>query len=310
MPEACDGGSSCSLPSQCPGTGTKCVTATCTGGCCGTTDSAPETVCTDNGGAFCDSMGNCVACVATADCTASTTLCAAVACTGNKCVPTPAPKGATCDDGGGTVCDGAGHCVSAQCNDGLVDGKETDVDCGGGDCSGCADGKKCQAGADCADGVCGGSLPACRGPDLHRRRARRRRDRRRLRRRHLPRLRGHQEVRGEHRLRLRRLPEPGLRLEACRRRMHGERSVREQCVCGTSGTGDCCAAACASVGGACGASGCDSTGACIYVAAGTSCGTGPSCSGGTETEAPACDGAGTCAPPVMTACGNFTCNGS
>ena len=42
----------------------------------------------------------------------------------------------------------------AQCTDGVKDGSETDVDCGGGRCPACADGKACTAGADCPSGTC------------------------------------------------------------------------------------------------------------------------------------------------------------
>jgi hypothetical protein len=48
--------------------------------------------------------------------------------------------------------------------DGKRDGKETDVDCGGGLCPACGDGKGCGTGADCASKVCvDGSChaPAC-----------------------------------------------------------------------------------------------------------------------------------------------------
>jgi len=38
--------------------------------------------------------------------------------------------------------------------DGVKTGLETDIDCGGGMCSPCADGKMCKIGTDCLDGVC------------------------------------------------------------------------------------------------------------------------------------------------------------
>src|ERR1700722_1983747 len=38
------------------------------------------------------------------------------------------------------------------CTDGVKDGSETDVDCGGGTCSGCAVGKGCAANGDCTSG--------------------------------------------------------------------------------------------------------------------------------------------------------------
>lgn len=81
------------------------------------------------------------------------------------------------------VCDGAGACVEcidnaqcaggycyqnacAKCDDTIMNGDETDVDCGGANCSTCADGKTCGVGGDCtstfcADGFCCGE--ACDG---------------------------------------------------------------------------------------------------------------------------------------------------
>ncbi len=42
----------------------------------------------------------------------------------------------------------------AHCQDGVKDGFETDVDCGGGACRACAGGKTCKLGLDCLTGVC------------------------------------------------------------------------------------------------------------------------------------------------------------
>jgi alpha-tubulin suppressor-like RCC1 family protein len=85
-------------------------------------------------------------------------MCATPTCTGNACVSTFAAKGTQCDDGGGTVCDGSGHCVAAACTDNVKDGKETDVDCGGGPpCQACGDGLACTANSDCVSKVCGGT---------------------------------------------------------------------------------------------------------------------------------------------------------
>jgi outer membrane protein assembly factor BamB len=53
---------------------------------------------------------------------------------------------------------------AGSCTDGVRDGKETDVDCGGGACPACPDGKGCLLGSDCVDKVCsGGSCvpPSC-----------------------------------------------------------------------------------------------------------------------------------------------------
>ena len=52
------------------------------------------------------------------------------------------------------------------CGDGVQNGNETDVDCGGPTCAKCADGKRCATATDCASGVCTGGVcvappPAC-----------------------------------------------------------------------------------------------------------------------------------------------------
>ena len=47
----------------------------------------------------------------------------------------------------------AGRCPRA-CSDGLRNGRETDVDCGGGTCPRCASGKTCASRSDCASALC------------------------------------------------------------------------------------------------------------------------------------------------------------
>ncbi|HJL15923.1 MAG TPA: hypothetical protein RMH99_09715 [Sandaracinaceae bacterium LLY-WYZ-13_1] len=44
---------------------------------------------------------------------------------------------------------------AASCDDGVANGGETDVDCGGPDCDPCAGGQGCAEGSDCASGFCG-----------------------------------------------------------------------------------------------------------------------------------------------------------
>ena len=46
-----------------------------------------------------------------------------------------------------------------RCTDGVKNGTETDVDCGGG-CAPCATGKGCDGGSDCASGLCSGGVCA------------------------------------------------------------------------------------------------------------------------------------------------------
>ncbi|UQA57893.1 hypothetical protein [Polyangium aurulentum] len=64
-----------------------------------------------------------------------------------------------------STCDG-GYCFQgscAKCDDGMKNGDETDVDCGGTTCTKCTQGKTCQIGGDCesafcTDGVCCGEV--------------------------------------------------------------------------------------------------------------------------------------------------------
>jgi len=69
---------------------------------------------------------------------------------GHKC-----PAGESCRNG---------HCkpAPASCTDGVKNGDETDVDCGGS-CSPCANGTNCLVNSDCQSGVCSGGTCAA-GP--------------------------------------------------------------------------------------------------------------------------------------------------
>jgi len=103
----------------------------------------------------------CAACAIGQGCTQGTD-CLSKDCGGvpssGKC---PAPVG----DGGAVAAD-AGSCVcETSCSDGVKNGSETDVDCGGSQCPACGTGKACVATGDCASSVCtagsGGSTCAC-----------------------------------------------------------------------------------------------------------------------------------------------------
>lgn len=92
------------------------------------------------------------------------------------------PESSSCQQGSASMCDGSGHCVEcldatycdgdlcigglcvpSECGDGMQDGAETDVDCGGGACPPCGACGKCGNDADCnsdhdlmcSAGVCG-----------------------------------------------------------------------------------------------------------------------------------------------------------
>jgi hypothetical protein len=48
--------------------------------------------------------------------------------------------------------------------DGVKDGTETGIDCGGGACAPCADGQGCKLGTDCTDRVCDPTAKTCAAP--------------------------------------------------------------------------------------------------------------------------------------------------
>jgi hypothetical protein len=52
-------------------------------------------------------------------------------------------------------------CAAAACNDAILNGDESDVDCGGS-CAPCADSETCNVAADCLNGVCTGNV--CQAP--------------------------------------------------------------------------------------------------------------------------------------------------
>ncbi|HEU4728300.1 MAG TPA: VCBS repeat-containing protein [Kofleriaceae bacterium] len=64
-----------------------------------------------------------------------------------------------CDEGN---CVG-GKCTPFPCDNGMKDGQETDIDCGGGECRKCAGGRACAIDADCFGGVCEPGANVCRG---------------------------------------------------------------------------------------------------------------------------------------------------
>jgi plastocyanin len=62
-------------------------------------------------------------------------------------------------DAGDAASEAAPDAPAPSCSDGLKNGVETDVDCGGsGTCARCATGKTCAVNADCISGTCSGGL--------------------------------------------------------------------------------------------------------------------------------------------------------
>jgi hypothetical protein len=58
------------------------------------------------------------------------------------------------------MCTGGICQAGASCNDGIRNGQETDVDCGGPVCQPCADGRLCQLNRDCSSNMCSGGICA------------------------------------------------------------------------------------------------------------------------------------------------------
>lgn len=56
---------------------------------------------------------------------------------------------------------GVQRCSEARCDDGIFNGRETDVDCGGPDCAACADGARCSTRIDCESVVCDRATNTC-----------------------------------------------------------------------------------------------------------------------------------------------------
>lgn len=149
---------------DCPATGSECVVATCTDGVCGTTrldEGTPTTTQTagDCQVIQCDAAGEVVSVSDDTD----------VGDDGNGCTDNLCDNGATSfpNKADGTPCVGGNVCVSGMCVsspdcvDNVMDGDETDIDCGGG-CVPCGDGLDCAVDADCQSGVCTGNI--CQGP--------------------------------------------------------------------------------------------------------------------------------------------------
>ena len=120
----------CGIAKRCNGPA-DCETDVCVGGRCarpfcsdGVKNNAETDV--DCGGGSCPRCSDAKSCLTGADCTSN--VCADTG-TGLKCQP-------------------------PSCTDGIKNGTESDVDCGGAGCPGCAVGKVCRAGTDCASQGC------------------------------------------------------------------------------------------------------------------------------------------------------------
>ncbi len=170
---SCDSGSDCNEASDCASG--ICAEGTCANPSCDDGIQNRDETDVDCGGGICDSCADGLNCIANRDCNSgvcdqSTQTCAAPTCddgvrnadeTGVDC---GGPNCDACENGQGcaddsdctsSVCDeDASVCVAGSCTDGVQNDQETDVDCGGPDCSPCATGRSCSEGSDCLTGYC------------------------------------------------------------------------------------------------------------------------------------------------------------
>ncbi len=182
----CDGnGASMAVPADLPpvprnAARNPCVTTSCSDGSLVMTTVAAGAAC---GIGVCDGAGQCAGCLTDADCAkpdvcgpertcvdprcndgkrdgAETDVdcggpsCGATCATGKACA-----TGADCRDG---VCDPATKtCAPATCADGVKNGGESDVDCGGPSCKPCGPEQACTVAADCAGNVCDPIAKTC-----------------------------------------------------------------------------------------------------------------------------------------------------
>ncbi|MBI4705509.1 MAG: hypothetical protein HY744_30820 [Deltaproteobacteria bacterium] len=121
-----------------------------------------DTACDESKGHYCNGLGACVECTKNVHCQAPSV------CEGGLCGCTPK----TCWQLGLSCGLGDNGCGgSVNCNNGIKDGTETDIDCGGnqGPCpTRCGDDKACQVQADCAPGLyCDPGTLKCTGKLLN-----------------------------------------------------------------------------------------------------------------------------------------------
>jgi hypothetical protein len=173
----CNGGgqcAACAVIADC-GDPTPCASFACAGGACKATyepagTTLPDVTKGDCKRPACDGHGAVVEVADPSDVPASTGPCDVEACTAAGPTSSTAPVGTACSAG---VCDDTGACVAcnapadctslsdpycyehqcASCEDGMQDGDETGVDCGGSHCGACG-GQPCTSPTDCQTNSC------------------------------------------------------------------------------------------------------------------------------------------------------------
>ncbi len=240
---------------------------------------------------------------------------------GAVCADPAGPKAGTCvecnvdaDCTGSDVCDPAmmsNTCVDPSCADGVLNGDETDVDCGG-TCAPCANTDDCLVASDCASGFCNANVCSPCGGD--------------------------QDCAANE------FCDPSVNGGTCVDDLTGGAPCNDAAECGTGFCVDgfCCDTLCDGLCDACSAAlkGSGSDGTCEPIASGSdpndecgsanpsTCGqTGscdgasacelhpamtpcaaPTCNAGTAAAVDLCDGSGSCVDGGTASCGFFSCN--
>lgn len=166
----------CNAATDCPPTGTACITVTCQSGQCLTANASMGATCSDNGGKVCNAAGMCLGCNSTNDCTSPQVCigqkCQAPTCNdslkdgdesdtdcGGSCTPCTAglkcTKNSDCES---VICAAGFTCTTPSCTDNVQNQSESDVDCGGPNCGKCDAGQKCNVNADCVGNKCTGGI--------------------------------------------------------------------------------------------------------------------------------------------------------
>ncbi len=141
---ACDSTSACGggacFAKNCPGS-TCASTQVCVGDACVSRDCIGVT-CAAGQTCF---HGTCASTQCNGQACPAGNVCQANACVDVECVGVTCPESQSCH---------RGRCAPVSCIDGLQTAPETDVDCGGGSCPTCDNGKHCGIAADCKSARC------------------------------------------------------------------------------------------------------------------------------------------------------------
>lgn len=179
----CRAGRTCKVDSDCASNACDAIMHTCNASSCsdGTKDDNETDV--DCGGA-CSACAVGRGCAVDQDCASSACDAVSLTCAVNQCTDHRKATTESDIDCGGSVCRKCANglacrnfldCMSNVCDqpshlcipyvdpctDGVRDGAETDVDCGGGQCPACALGKACWLDFDCTSQACDGIAAVC-----------------------------------------------------------------------------------------------------------------------------------------------------